>query len=251
MNIASKDKSGENRAFNVNKNVSNLFSTSNDNIQPIKFVEKSTNKLQKQVINGDGISATVVAVPKYKNAKKKQDFWQILLDSGSDGDLLFVQKGSKKRIPWKERFAPQKWRTSNGTFKTTKVGVLELLFPEFSGSKLFSVRPDIVDIPANENKPVYDMILGVKTMSKMGVIFDFQTKSITIDQISLKMNFFLDSKSLNNLMIETLDPSAMYRTTNHAVEQKWSTTTVEYCVAQACLIFEERGKTSQTELHAN
>ncbi len=44
------------------------------------------------------------------------------------------------------------------------------------------------------------MILGVETISKMGVVFDFQTESITIDQISLKMKdlkAILDSKSLN------------------------------------------------------
>ena len=123
------------------------------------------NKLQIQVIKGNRISVTVVAVPKYKNAKKKNEFWQILLDSGSDGDLLFVHRDNNKHIPWKERIAPQKWRTSNGTFKTTKVGVLELTFPEFSESKLFSIRPDIVDISASESKPVYNMILGTKTMS--------------------------------------------------------------------------------------
>ncbi len=54
-----------------------------------------------------------------------------------------------------------------------KVGVLELLIPEFYNSKLFSVRPDIVDILADENKPVYHMILGIKTMAEMGVVLNF------------------------------------------------------------------------------
>ena len=120
-----------------------------------------------QVVKGNGISATIVAIPKYKNAKKSNDLWRILLDSGSDGDLLFVHHDSNKRIPWKERITPQEWRTSNGTFKTTKVGVLELTFPEFSTSKLFSVRPDIVNVPAEHNKPVYDMILGTETFDAL------------------------------------------------------------------------------------
>ena len=177
------------------------------NTKPIKFVEKHSNKLQKQVVKGNGISATIVAIPKHKSSKKSKDLWRVLLDSGSDGDLLFIHRDSNKNIPWKERIAPQKWRTSNGTFKTTKVGVLELTFPEFSDSKLFSVRPDIVNVPAEQNKPVYDMILGTKTMSKMGVILDFQDKSITIDQISLKMKDLVDfsgSKSLNDLIKERL-----------------------------------------------
>ena len=82
-----------------------------------------------QVVKGNGISATIVAIPKYKKAKKPNDLWRILLDSGWDGDLFFVHRDGNKRIPRKERIAPQKWRTSNGTFKTTKVGVLELTFP--------------------------------------------------------------------------------------------------------------------------
>ncbi|MCP4747140.1 MAG: hypothetical protein GY874_13520 [Desulfobacteraceae bacterium] len=58
-------------------------------------------------------------------------------------------------------------------------------------------------------------------MSKMGVILDFQTKSITIDQISLKMKdlkAISDSKSLNNLIKETLEPSSMREATNRVVE---------------------------------
>ena len=154
--------------------MSNLNFEFPNNTKPIKFVEKHSNKLQKQVVKGNGISATIVAIPKYKNAKKSKDLWQILLDSGSDGDLIFVHRDSNKDIPCKERIAPQKWRTSNGTFKTTKVGLLELTFPEFSDSKLFSVKPDIVNVPAGQNKPVYDMILGTETMSKMGVILVFR-----------------------------------------------------------------------------
>ena len=47
------------------------------------------------------------------------------------------------------------------------------------------------------------MMLGTKTISKMGVILNFQDKSITIDQISLKMKDLIDffySKSLNDLI---------------------------------------------------
>ena len=62
--------------------------------------------------------------------------WRVLLDSGSDGDLLFFHPSNKEYIPSKERLRPQKRTTSNGTFKTTKVGNLDLKFPEFSESKL-------------------------------------------------------------------------------------------------------------------
>ena len=71
---------------------------------------------------------------------------RVLLDSGSDGGLIFITKKDLKNIPHKKRYVPEIWETSNGTFKTTKVGELELTFPEFSRSKLSSLSPDVVEL---------------------------------------------------------------------------------------------------------
>ena len=103
--------------------------------------------------------------------------WRVLLDSGSDGDLLFVQKGLKENVPFKERFRPQKWGTLNGTFRTTKVGNLDMIFPEFSESKIMHLKPDIVDIPEKDTKPAYDLILGTEILAKLGVILDFESNN--------------------------------------------------------------------------
>ena len=187
---------------------------------PIKFAEKSLNKHQKQVITGSGVCCTVIGIPTFK-AKKAKRPWRILLDSGSDGDILFNHRGRKEYIPSKERFAPQKWRTSNGTFKTTKVAKLELSFPEYSTNKLFKVRPDIVDILETCTKPVYNMIIGIETMSEMGVKLDFSSKEITIDQISLPMKdlkAYSDSKALNELMKSHVEPSSTQEATKRVVE---------------------------------
>jgi hypothetical protein len=43
---------------------------------------------------------------------------RVLLDTGSSGDLLFLEKGSNKYIPVVSRAVPESWSTSNGTFKT-------------------------------------------------------------------------------------------------------------------------------------
>ncbi len=52
----------------------------------------------------------------------------------------------------------------------------------------FLVTPDVVEYDKNKMiKPVYDLILGCKTMQELGVILDFQTKEITIDEIILAM----------------------------------------------------------------
>ena len=82
-----------------------------------------------------------------------------------------------------------------------KVGNLDLKFPEFSKSKLFKIRPGIVDVPKEMNKPVYDLIIGVKTMTKMGVVPDFKTKMLVIDnsiQPMKPLESLKDTDLLNN-----------------------------------------------------
>jgi hypothetical protein len=68
---------------------------------------------------------------------KTKTIW-VLLDTGSSGDLLFVQKG-KINIPIVKRAVPQSWNTSNGTFQTKKVGDIKLSFLDYSNSKRVQV----------------------------------------------------------------------------------------------------------------
>ena len=170
-----------------------------------------------------GISTSVVAIPQLlkQGEQTAKRVWRVLLDSGSDGDLLFVHLHNKEYIPSKERLHPQRWTTSNGTFKTTKVGYLDLKFPEFSESKLFKVRPDIVDVPKEMNKPVYDLIIGVKTMTKMGVILDFQNKMLVIDksiQPMKSLESLNDTNLLNNFHRDHLEPDSARDSTKRTVE---------------------------------
>jgi hypothetical protein len=58
---------------------------------------------------------------------------RVLLDSGLSGDLLFMKKGSSKRISFVKQVVPQSWGTSNGTFITDRVATLKSL--------LWSTRP--------------------------------------------------------------------------------------------------------------
>jgi hypothetical protein len=45
-------------------------------------------------------------------------------------------------------------------------------FFEYSESKHYTIRPDIFEYDRLE-RPVFDLILGVKTMKKLGIILDF------------------------------------------------------------------------------
>jgi hypothetical protein len=49
----------------------------------------------------------------------KQKIVQVLLDSGSDGDLIFVEKDKPVLLPSAKRLVPQSCNTSSGRFQTT------------------------------------------------------------------------------------------------------------------------------------
>jgi hypothetical protein len=49
-----------------------------------------------------------------------------------------------KNISHEKKNTANTWQTSNGAFKTTNDGILELMLPEIYESKIVSVYPDIV-----------------------------------------------------------------------------------------------------------
>ena len=97
---------------------------------PIKIVDSTYSNSKSKVVIGTGLATSVPALLNSHSENKKR-ILLVLLDSGFDGDLVFVQEGTKLDIPFKERNTPQKWSTSNGIFTTTKVGVMDVIFPEF------------------------------------------------------------------------------------------------------------------------
>ena len=189
-----------------------------------KIVVNNILSLQAKVVKGKGLCTTIEGVPQIaKNGRTRsaKRVWRILLDSGADGDLLFSHPKTREYIPQKERFAPCKWRTSNGTFQTTKVGDFELLFPKFSKSKLVKMKPDIIEMPKESSPPVYDMIIGIETMSKLGVVLDFKNHDITLDHITVPMRplrSFMDQKGLNSIFQEFVEPTATKELTDRTVK---------------------------------
>jgi hypothetical protein len=71
-------------------------------------------------------------------------------------------------------------------FQTKQTAEIKLIFFEYSDSKRYLAEPDIVKYN-KINKPQYDLILGVKTMTKYGIILDFEEKMITTDEFKLPM----------------------------------------------------------------
>jgi hypothetical protein len=137
---------------------------------------------------------------------------RVLLDSGSSGDLLFMKKGSSKRISIVKRIVPQSWGTSNGTFVTDKVGNIKISFVEYSASKKVCLQPDIVKYSPGDHAPMYDLIIGKQTMHDLGVKLDFREKTITIDKILLPM------RNIINLQLKTRITRALRENTCFAHE---------------------------------
>jgi hypothetical protein len=120
------------------------------------------------------------------NKHCKQTIVWVLLDSGFNGDLIFVNKDKSMLLPYSKRLFPQLWNTSNGIFLTRRKARVELNFFEYSDSKRYHVESDVVKY--NEIKrPQYDLILGTVSMEEFGIILNFQDKMITIDETILPM----------------------------------------------------------------
>ena len=93
----------------------------------------------------EGKTTAIVAVmrgrPKYghhhqcSNKHYKLKLVWVLLDSGSDGDLIFVEKDKPMLLPSLKRLVLQSWNALNGRFQTTRKAEIELNFFQYSDSK--------------------------------------------------------------------------------------------------------------------
>ena len=105
--------------------------------------------------------STALTRGKQLSQSHKSNLIRVLLDSGSDGELWFQEKGTPKCFPYLARQVPKSWYTSNEAFQTKGRGEVALTFFEYSNSKQYLVIPDIVEYdPKRMATPVFDLILG-------------------------------------------------------------------------------------------
>jgi hypothetical protein len=112
--------------------------------------------------------------PQCSNKHYKQKLVRVLVDSGSDGDLIFVDIDKPMLIPPQKSWFPSCGILGMGGFRQKKAEI-EMNFFEYSNSKRYLAAPGIVEYN-KINKPQYDLILGVKTMKEYGIILDFKEK---------------------------------------------------------------------------
>jgi hypothetical protein len=105
-------------------------------------------------------------------------------------------------------------------FQTKCKAEIELNFFEYSDSIRYLAESDIVKYDKN-NKPQYDLILGVKIMKKYGIILDFTDKMITVDEVKLPMqniNYLQGSSTFCVLRLNhslAMEPHSTQDATNH------------------------------------
>ncbi len=113
----------------------------------------------------EGRVTAVVARARYQKATKNQapqriehsarsrpsnEVIQVLLDSGSDGNLMFHEKGTPMHFLYLARQVPNSWHTSNESFLAKLKSGVSLRFFEYSNSKEYLVIPDVVEYDKNK-----------------------------------------------------------------------------------------------------
>ena len=176
------------------------------------------------------------------NKHYKKQIVRVLLDSGSDGDLVFVNKDKPMLLPYSKRLVPQSWNTSNGIFQTKRKARVELNFFDYSDSKRYYSEPDVVEYN-KDSKPQYDLILGNETMKELGIVLDFKSKTITIDEITLPMrniNLLQGSSTLRALKLNNSlakEPLSTLDATNRAtriLDAKYAKADLQSIVKNNC-----------------
>jgi hypothetical protein len=118
-------------------------------------------------------------------------------------------------------------------FLTKVWSKVNLKFFKYSNSKEYLTTPDIVEYDKKKmTMPVYDLILGCKTMNKLGIVLDFQTKETTIDAIILPMR---DDWAVKNSM--ACKPSSMQEARQqvvHSLDAKYEKTDLKLVVSTDC-----------------
>jgi hypothetical protein len=126
-------------------------------------------------------------------------------------------------LPSSKRLVPQLGNTSNGMFQTKRKAEIKLNVFEYSNSKRYFAEPDIVEYDKN-NRPQYDLMLGVKIMKKYSTILDFKDNMTTVDEVKLPMqniNYLQGSSTLCGLKLNhslAMEPQSTQDATKHVTQ---------------------------------
>ena len=99
-----------------------------------------------------------------------------LLDSGSDGTILFNDFARGLRIKTENS---QSWKTAGGNFTTTKQAKVQFKLPELHETRVIEVNVHLTQIKSN-----YDMIIGNDVLALLGLKINYEDMTIEWEQNS-------------------------------------------------------------------
>jgi len=115
-----------------------------------------------------------------ENKNSKVRTIKILLDSGASASIVRKDVLHVRHKILKDK--KNKWSTMAGTFNTTSVTEIMLKLPELNHSAEIYAKCHLTDNLLN-----YDLILGRDILHELGIIFNFENKTITWQEVSISM----------------------------------------------------------------
>ena len=80
--------------------------------------------------------------------------------------FTFYKKEKNKPFPYLTRPVPKSWNMPDGSFQTNGRANIRVKFFDYSASKEYCIKPDVMEYKNPMNKPGFDLILGSNTMKE-------------------------------------------------------------------------------------
>ena len=151
------------------------------------------------------------------------------------------------------------WHTSNGIFHTKGKARVQVKFFEYRNSKRVNISPDVVEYDGKTmTKPVFDLILGTRTLNELGIILDFKHKVITLDEIELPMRSIQElpkskrkALALSNSLAKSKEPRSIEEATRrvvHILDANYKKADLQAIVKDNCTHLSSEDQTLLLEL---
>jgi hypothetical protein len=131
------------------------------------------------------------------NVNHEEHVLRALADTGASSSIILEAYTSKDLIK-QDKDSKTTWSTMNGQFTTEKTGLVNFSLPEFNLKNLITWEFHVDD--RSKASDTYGMIIGRDLLGKLGIILNFNDKTVTWDADTIPMN---DRGTLNSQKVIT------------------------------------------------
>ena len=131
------------------------------------------------------------------NVNHEEHVLRALADTGASSSIILEDYTSKNLIK-QDKASKTTWSTMNGQFTTEKTGLVKFSLPEFNLKKQITWEFHVDD--RSKASDTYGMIIGRDLLGKLGIILNFNDKTVTWDTDTIPMK---DRGSLNSQKVIT------------------------------------------------